>query len=111
MFFSQQHVPGRLGQSDFTYMNELAITIGGQSFPHMLYHFVLTYSNWEDATLCYSESFESLGKSCHPRESRATPEHPRLIFSQFNQNSLLPKLCGEPRPRRISTAWQIDSFD
>lgn len=62
VFFTQQHVPGRLGQSDFTHMNELAITIGGQSFPHMLYHFVLTYSNWEDATLCYSESFESLSE-------------------------------------------------
>ena len=62
VFFAQQHVPGRLGQSDFTYMNELAVTIGGQSFPHMLYHFVLTYSNWEDATLCYSESFESLSE-------------------------------------------------
>ena len=62
VFFTQQHVPGRLGQSDFTYMNELAITISGQSFPHMLYHFVLTYSNWEDATLCYSESFESLSE-------------------------------------------------
>ena len=62
VFFTQQHVPGRLGQSDFTYMSELAITIGGQSFAHMLYHFVLTYSNWEDATLCYSESFESLSE-------------------------------------------------
>lgn len=62
VFFTQQHVAGRLGQSDFTYMNELAITIGGQSFAHMLYHFVLTYSNWEDATLCYSESFESLSE-------------------------------------------------
>ena len=46
VFFAQKHVPGRLGQSDFTYMNELAITISGQSFPHMLYHFVLAYSNW-----------------------------------------------------------------
>ena len=26
----------------------------------MLYHFVLTYSNWETGTMCYSESFESL---------------------------------------------------
>jgi hypothetical protein len=26
----------------------------------MLYHFVLTYSNWETAVLCYSETFESL---------------------------------------------------
>ena len=62
VFFAQQHVPGRLGQSDFTHMNELGITIGGQSFPHMLYHFVLTYSNWEAVTVCYSESFESLSE-------------------------------------------------
>lgn len=60
VFFAQQHVPGRLGQSDFTHMSELAITIGGQTFPHLLYHFVLTYSNWESVTVCYSESFESL---------------------------------------------------
>lgn len=62
VFFAQQHVPGRLGQSDFTHMTELGITIGGQSFPHLLYHFVLAYSNWEDATVCYSESFESLSE-------------------------------------------------
>jgi hypothetical protein len=60
VFFAQKHVPGRLGQSDFTHMGELEITIGGQSFPHLLYHFVLTYSNWEAASICYSESFESL---------------------------------------------------
>jgi hypothetical protein len=62
VFFQQQHVAGRLGQSDFTHMNQLGITIGGQSFPHLLYHFVLTYSNWEHVSLCYSESFESLSE-------------------------------------------------
>jgi hypothetical protein len=62
VFFAQKHVPGRLGQSDFTSMNELEITLGGQSFPHMLFHFVLTCSNWEAVTLCYSESFESLSE-------------------------------------------------
>jgi hypothetical protein len=62
VFFAQKHVPGRLAQSDFTHMNELGITIARQSFPHMLYHFVLTYSNWEHVTLCYSESFESLSE-------------------------------------------------
>lgn len=60
VFFSQKHVPGRLSQSDFTHMSSLEITIGRQSFPHLLYHFVLTYSNWETASICYSESFESL---------------------------------------------------
>ncbi len=62
VFFAQKHVPGRLAQSDFTHMNELGVTIARQSFPHMLYHFVLTYSNWEHVTLCYSESFESLSE-------------------------------------------------
>lgn len=62
VFFAQKHIPGRLSQSDFTHMTELGITLGGQSFPHMLYHFVLTYSNWEAVTLCYSESFESLSE-------------------------------------------------
>ena len=60
MFFAQQHVPGELSASDFTHVNKLGITIQGQSFPQLLYHFVLTYSNWETATVCFSESFESL---------------------------------------------------
>jgi Mu transposase-like protein len=60
VFFAQQHPPGRLGASDFTHMEELGITIQGQSFPHLIYHFVLTYSNWEAGTVCFSESFESL---------------------------------------------------
>jgi hypothetical protein len=62
VFFSQVHEPGRLGASDFTHMNELGVTIAGQPFAHMLYHFVLTYSNWEAVTICFSESFESLSE-------------------------------------------------
>jgi hypothetical protein len=57
-----EHPPGRLGASDFTHMEELGVTIQGQSFPHLIYHFVLTYSNWEAATVCFSESFESLSE-------------------------------------------------
>jgi hypothetical protein len=32
VFFAQQHPPGRLGASDFTHMEELGVTIQGQSF-------------------------------------------------------------------------------
>ena len=60
VFFAQRHEPGELAQSDFTSMNELEVTIEGRPFPHILYHFVLTYSNWESGTVCFSESFESL---------------------------------------------------
>jgi hypothetical protein len=40
-------------------MRELGITIGGQTLDHLAYHFVLTYSNWETGTICYSESLEN----------------------------------------------------
>jgi len=62
LFFSQVHEPGRLGSSDFTHMDHMNITLLGQPFPHLVYHFVLTYSNWEHATLCFSESFASLSE-------------------------------------------------
>ncbi len=60
VFFAQTHHPGRLAASDFTHMTSLGVTISGQAFNHMVYHFVLTYSNWETASICFSESFESL---------------------------------------------------
>src|SRR5262245_57950037 len=62
VFFAQVHEPGRLGASDFTHMDELGVTIQGQPFPHLVYHFVLTYSNWEHVSLCFSESFASLAE-------------------------------------------------
>lgn len=62
VFFAQQHQPGALCQSDFTHCRELGITIAGEAFPHLIYHFVLSYSNWETGSICYSESFESLSE-------------------------------------------------
>ena len=60
VFFEQEHRPGALCQSDFTNMNEVGVMIAGQPFEHLLYHLVLTYSNWETGTVCFSESLESL---------------------------------------------------
>lgn len=62
IFFPQEHKPGELCESDFTRMSKLGVTIAGEPFEHMLYHFVLTYSNWEAGTICFSESFESLSE-------------------------------------------------
>ncbi len=62
VYFPQQHRPGELAESDFTSMNGLCVTLGGCPFDHLFYHFVLTYSNWETGTICFSESFESLSE-------------------------------------------------
>src|SRR5205814_5892857 len=47
-------------QTDFTWMTELAITIAGQLFVHMLCVMVLPFSNWQWATVCLSESMAAL---------------------------------------------------
>jgi hypothetical protein len=60
--FVQEHRAGELCESDFTHLTELGVRISGEEFPHLLYHFVLTYSNWETGTICYSESFAGLSE-------------------------------------------------
>src|SRR5690349_11769120 len=59
VIFEQVHTPGERAESDFTHMSDLGVTIAGEPFPHLIYHFVFTYSNVEAVTLCFSESFEA----------------------------------------------------
>jgi hypothetical protein len=62
VMFAQDHVAGERGQSDFTHMEDLGVTLAGEPFPHLLHHFVLTYSNVEAVNICFSESFEALAE-------------------------------------------------
>ena len=59
-YFPQRHKPGQLGQSDFTDLSWYGVTLQGRAVNHLLYHCVLTYSNWETVRICFSESFEAL---------------------------------------------------
>ena len=61
-FFPQEHRAGEAAQVDFTWATELAITIRGEAYPHMLCHFVLPHSNWAWATPCRSESSAALSE-------------------------------------------------
>jgi len=60
VFFPQVHTPGKRLSFDFTHMDALEITIGGEPFPHLLFHGVLTYSNWQWVRICFSESLLAL---------------------------------------------------
>jgi len=62
VIFEQVHVPAERAQSDFTHMSDLQVTINGQAFAHLLYHFVLTYSNVEAVRVCFGETFEALAE-------------------------------------------------
>ena len=60
VIFPQEHKPGEAFQTDFTWCNELNITICGLKYSHMLCHVTLPYSNWQWASVCQSESLMSL---------------------------------------------------
>ena len=60
VMLAQQHRPGEAAQTDFTWATELAVTIAGQVFVHMLCVFVLPFSNWRWASVCLSESIAAL---------------------------------------------------
>ena len=101
VFFSQVHEPGRLGSSDFTHMDSLGVTIAGQPFSHLLYHFVLTSSNWEHVTICFSESFASLSEGLQSAlwELGAVPERHRTdrMTLAVNQDGNLEEFTSSYR--------------
>jgi hypothetical protein len=56
VYFPQDHRPGERLAFDFTHMDSLDVTIAGEPFSHLLFHAVLTYSNWQWIRICHSES-------------------------------------------------------
>ncbi len=63
VIFRQEHPPGRMGLSDFTDMGGLGITIAGEPFAHLLYHFRLPFSGFEHAHVVLGgESFVALAE-------------------------------------------------
>ena len=60
VMLAQRHRPGEASQADFTPATKLGVTIAGELLVHMLYVFVLPFSNWTWATVCHSESMAAL---------------------------------------------------
>ena len=46
----------------FTHCGELGVTVGGEPFGHLLFHFVLSHSGWRYVDLAYGETFAALVK-------------------------------------------------
>ena len=63
VIFRQDRQPGQLGISDFTCMNASGVTVAGETFRHMLYHFRLPWSGFTHAHVVRGgESFRALSK-------------------------------------------------
>lgn len=63
VMFRQEQVVGRMGLSDFTKLKEVTITIHGQPFTHLLYHFRLAFSGWCSVKVVHGgESYTALAE-------------------------------------------------
>ncbi|MFY0577577.1 hypothetical protein ACN28S_27565 [Cystobacter fuscus] len=104
VFFAQEHRPGEAMQTDFTWANELEVTVGGQPFAHLLCHPVLPYSNWEWATVCHSESMAAIKRGvqaavfrlgrCRATTRRTTPRAPRMTCATASGDSTPSTRCS-----------------
>ena len=63
VMFMLRHELGVMGLSDFTKLKGMEITINGQPFEHLLYHYRLAYSGWQYAQIIQGgESFIGLSE-------------------------------------------------
>ena len=63
VMFMLRHEPGVMGLSDFTKLKGMDITINGQPFEHLIYHYRLAYSGWQYAQIIQGgESFVALSE-------------------------------------------------
>nr|WP_317106131.1 IS21 family transposase [Chroococcidiopsis sp. SAG 2025] len=63
VMFELEHQPGVMGLSDFTKLKQVQVTIGGQPFEHLLYHYRLAYSGWQYVQVIQGgESFVALAE-------------------------------------------------
>lgn len=63
VMFELRHEPGMMGLSDFTELKGIEITINGNPFEHLIYHYRLAYSGWQYAQIIQGgESFIALSE-------------------------------------------------
>jgi transcriptional regulator with XRE-family HTH domain len=63
VMFKIQHSPGVMGLSDFTHLKGVTVTVKGQPFQHILYHYRLAFSGWQYVQVIQGgESFVSLSQ-------------------------------------------------
>ncbi len=63
VMFELCHPPGGIGQSDFTELKKVKVTIAGEPFEHLVYHYRLVYSGWQYVEIIQGgESFVGLSQ-------------------------------------------------
>ena len=91
-YFEQIHKPGHFLEMDWFYSKTLEVNIRGEHWKHLICHSVLTYSNWEWAEPCESESFASLKTTL--QWTLFELGHLPLVFKTDNSSTATHQLGG-----------------
>lgn len=63
VMFPLAYQPGEIGFCDFTRLKRVAITLRGEPFPHLLFHYRLAWSGWAYGQIVHGgESFVALSE-------------------------------------------------
>jgi hypothetical protein len=63
MIFPLSYEPGEIAFCDFTQLKGVEVTIAGQVFPHLLFHYCLAWSGWSYSQVVQGgESFVALSE-------------------------------------------------
>jgi hypothetical protein len=63
VMFPLAYQPGEIGFCDFTRVKRVAITLRGEPFPHLLFHYRLAWSGWAYGQIVHGgESFVALSE-------------------------------------------------
>ena len=104
IMFSQEHHPGKRMMLDWTFCNELKITINGSEFKHKLCHAVLPFSKWESASICQSESLLSLKKGF--QDAVFSLGKVPIILQTDNSSSATHRVNNDAKKRSFNTEYK-----
>ncbi|MBV8884243.1 MAG: IS21 family transposase, partial [Chroococcidiopsidaceae cyanobacterium CP_BM_RX_35] len=112
VMFEQQHRPGEMGLSDFTEFKAATITINGQPFDHLLYHYRLAYSGWQYVQVVLGgESFVALAEGLQKALSQCggAPKHHRTDSLSAAYRNLEPKAADDltERYQQLCSHYQM----
>lgn len=100
VMFELRHEPGVMGLSDFTELKGVTITIAGEPFKHLIYHYRLAYSGWRYAQIIQGgESFIALSEGLQNALSASGGRPPHLWRSASRYSRCTDSVC-QCRPRR-----------
>ena len=107
VIFPLSYEPGEIAFCDFTQLKGVEITVAGQPFPHLLFHYRLAWSGWSYAQVIQGgESFVALSQGLQnalsasggvPRELRTD----RLSAACRNRNGSFRRRHHPPLPRPL----------